>query len=388
MSKDLKILAVGDPAVDVYVDPRCSIISKFEDNTGIAVSFDIVPWVDYYGTMMEAFVGNRDYDIVMIAGHLWSRDFVDKGFIAEVYYPSDNKYDRDDILPVVMDEMMIGDKTYLFPSFCDGHMILYRKSVVDLLGRPFNKVVTTDELISAVNELHGKQEMDGIALKAHPSEILLDILPYLRSEGVEVFDYLTHKPSFNNSKGLKGLEKYLSLREFAPKDTAGYGNDEVWHMFQKRKVVFAVTWGGQLGTVMDDRCEEPWDVGFSTLNTPWNVTWSFAVNARSKRQQDANTFLVYITGKEIDRIVGGYAGSPIRKSTYEIDGHKYPWYPIHLEMIKDFAKPLPKMYNAGAKMGPLYTHLAEAFQNKKTPIEALSDAEADILKIDEEDGLL
>lgn len=389
MTAVLKVLAVGDPAVDVYVEPRYNIIAKYENTKGINVRFDIIPWAEYYDTMIEAFEGKRDYDIVMVAGHLWSSDFVNKGWISEAKYPDDKEYDSGDILPIVMEEMKVDDRIFLYPSFCDGHIILYRKSLVEkILGRPLGKVITTDELIEAVKAVHGEEGMAGIALKAHPSEIFLDVLPYLRNEGIDAFDPVTHEPGFNNRHGLAGLEKYLSLRAYAPEDTGTYGNDEVRMAFQKRKVVFAVTWGGQLGVVMDNRCEDLYDVGFATFKTPWNVTWSFAINARSTKWEEANEFLAYLTTKNIDRIVGGYAGSPVRQSTYEADSCKHPWYAIHLEMIRDFAKPLPKMINTGTKLSHLYSEITEAFNNRKTAAQALSDAYTAIRKIDEGKGQL
>lgn len=387
MTGTLKVLAVGDPAVEVYADLRCGIIEKYELEKGVKISFEIVPWANYYTTMMGAFEGKQMYDIVMVAGHLWSADFVKKGYISPVYYPEDDSYDMKDILPVVREEMEVDGKTYLFPSFCDGHILLYRKSFLDkATGSRLGKIITTDELISAVKGVHGFQGISGIALKAHPSEIFLDALPYLRNEGIDVFSPETHEPVFNNINGINGLKKYLSLRAFAPEDTGSYGNEGVCLAFQKRKAAFCVTWGGQLGTVMNNMCEEPSDVGFASLSTPWNVTWSFAVNSRSQKQEEANCFLSYLTSKEIDRAVGRHAGSPVRRTTYETDCEKYPWYSIHLEMISEYAKPLPKMIQAGLKLNKLYEQITLAFRNVKTADDALSDADAAIRKLNEGKG--
>ncbi len=383
MAKTLNILAVGDPAVDVYVDPKYRIIENYTKTTGIDIKFDIIPFASYYSMLMETFEGKRDYDIVMVAGHLWSGDFVKKGFIKEVSFPESDKYDKNDILPVVREELQFDGKDYLYPSFCDGHIILYRKSVVQqVLKKEFGKIVSADALISAVKAVHGQKGMTGIVLKAHPSEIFLDVLPYIRDAGSEIFDDVTLMPVFNNEKAVTGVEKYLSLRSYAPEDTGNYGNDEVCTAFQKHKSVFAVTWGGQLGMVMNDKCEYKDDVGFATFRTPWNVTWSFAINSRSQKAQEANAFLASLSNKETDRIVGGYAGSPVRASSYEADKDKYNWYSIHLEMIRDLAKPMPKMPNSGEKLGYLYQQLSEAFKNNKTAKQALQDAEIAISQID------
>jgi multiple sugar transport system substrate-binding protein len=123
------------------------------------------------------------------------------------------------------------------------------------------------------------------------------------------------------------------------------------------------------------------DVGFAAVKSAWNVTWSFAINSRSQKQELANTFLAYLTSKDIDRIIGGFSGSPVRKSTYEKDAGKHKWYHTHLELILQYANPLPKMDNAGVKMAPLYEHIYEAFIGKQTVADALEEAEKKVLKL-------
>lgn len=375
----VKILAVGDPAVYGYVEEKFEIISQYEKTKGIKIGFDIVEWKDYYDTMMEAFKGNGGYDIVMVAGHLWLRDFVSKGYLAPVEYPNTSNYHQQDILPVIRREMEIDGKDYLYPSFCDGHILLYRKSILkEVMGGLPNKVITTDELINMAKQCSNWKGMKGIALKAHPSEIFLDFLPYLRNEGIDAFDEHTHKPTFNNEKGRSALKKYISLKEHAPLDTNKYGNEEVKRSFQNLETLLAVTWGGQLGFVLNEDCKEIEDVGFSALDTAWNVTWSFGINRASSNWKESNRFLQYITSKEVDRIIGGYAGAPVRQSTYKTDHHLYNWYDILLKMIEKHAKPLPQMENSGEIFGVLYNWISQAFDGKCGAKEALDEAEREI----------
>ena len=57
------------------------------------------------------------------------------------------------------------------------------------------------------------------------------------------------------------------------------------------------------------------------------------------------------------------------------------WYPILQDSISGYAKPLPKMDDAGDRMAPLYTHIHQAFIGKESPAEALRAAEDEILKL-------
>lgn len=376
MSK-IRVLAVADPAVYVYTEERFKILEPWKDK----VEFNIVPWAEYYNKIMETFQGKDEYDIVMMAGHLWLKDFVSKGYISEVSKDVPEEYDYEDILPVIREELKIDNKKYGYPSFCDGHILMYRKSKV---GREPEEAISTDELIKLVKDFKYTDEMDAIALKAHPSEGFLDFLPYLRNEGIDVFDEKTEKPIFNCDKGVLALEKYCSLKDLAIKDTDKFDNDKVREAFQRKKVALAVTWGGQLAFVMNEECLEKEDVGFSALKTSWNVTWSFVINSKSKRKKLAEEFLMYLSSKEVDRIIGGYAGSPVRKSTYEMDMDKYPWYKVHLKLIENYAKPLPSLIDSGAKLDNMYSCVDEAFNKRKDIKVALNEAESRILNIEKE----
>ncbi|CAM3955601.1 extracellular solute-binding protein [Mesobacillus zeae] len=382
MGQILKVLAVGDPAVYLYKDPRYGIVETFSRENGAEIMFHIVPWAEYYGAMMDALEGKSDFDVVMAAGHLWLKDFVRKGYFAEAD-DHEGAFDRqEDILEVIRKEMETAGKRYLYPSFCDGHILLYRKSVAEkYLGGLVPRVVDTDTIVRMASHLHQREPgMAGIALKAHESEIFLDFLPYLREEGIDAFDEKTHAPAFNTPEGIRALEKYISLKESAPENTDSFGNDELRETFQNRQCALAVTWGGQLGFVMDERCLDKEDVGFSAIKTSWNVTWSFAISQKSKKKELANKFLSYLASSPIDQLVGTYSGAPVRESSYTT-GEIQPWYPVLLESIRTYAKPLPMMENAGDKLAPLYEHIHKAFKGIETPAEALFEAEKEILKI-------
>lgn len=361
MSK-VKVLAVGDPAVYAYTDERFQVLSGWDDK----VQFDIVPWEKYYDTMLEVFDGKKSYDIVMVAGHLWLKDFVEKGYLTDLDTELCDDYDYNDILPVIRNELEIDGKRYLYPSFCDGHILLYRKSVLrELIDKELEEAISTDEIIKIASLCDGYRGMKGIALKAHESEIFLDFLPYLRNEGIDAFYEDTHECTLEREEWSRALKKYKELKKFAPEDTNTYGNDGVKEAFQNKKVAMTVTWGGQLGSVLTNECENINDVGFSALKTSWNVTWSFAITKNSDKKYEAEKFLQYLTSKKVDRIVGAYAGSPVRKSTYISDNEKYGWYDIHLKLIQSYAKPLPSMLNAGEKTGKLYKYISDNFNLKE-----------------------
>lgn len=79
-------------------------------------------------------------------------------------------------------------------------------------------------------------------------------------------------------------------------------------------------------------------------------------------------------------MVGMYAGSPVRESSYR-DGQaakECPWYGAQLEMLKR-AKPLPDLINSGAIYGHIYQKVHQCFAGEISAEEALKTAEELIL---------
>lgn len=368
----IKVLAVADPAVAVYVDTKHNILKNF----GAEVQFDIVPWEAYYKTMLEVFDNKAHYDVIMIAGHLWLRDFAEKGYLAAI------ELEAEDILPAILQEMSYEGTTYLSPSFCDGHMITYRKSIMkEKYGRLPGNVITPGEYIQIVKGLSEGNDGRAIVMKAHSSEIFTDALPFLRMQGRDVFDTNTLASTCNTPEVIQGLEAYLELKQYAPLDTNTYGNEQVAQAIQKKKAAMAITWSGQLGLVYDEECEEKEDLGFTTLDTAWNVTWSFAISVNSRKIEEAKELLRFLRSLEVDKLAGGYSGAPVRRGSYVEGRTQYPWYECQLNMI-EHAKPLPNISRAGEKNGVLYEEIANAFAGRKSAQAAMADAEYRINSMD------
>jgi multiple sugar transport system substrate-binding protein len=364
----LKVLAVADPAVMAYVDQR--LLDGFPSK----VEMDVFPWSEYYSTMLEVFEGKADYDIIMVAGHLWKRDFAEKGYLAPV------SYEEEDILPVIAKEMKFNGKQYLSPSFCDGHMIVYRKSVItEVLGKEFGEIVTPEEYCKAAQKLSKAGYL--IAMKADESEIFTDALPFLRMEGIDVYDAKTGKIQCDREEVIHGLENYVELKTFAFHDTDACGNEEIARKLQSKEAALSVTWSGQMGTVMNEACIEKEDLGFATFSTAWNVTWSFAISAGSQKIEAAQELLQFLRSGEIDRKAGSASGAPVRRESYLSSMNTYPWYRCQLAMF-EHAVPLPYLIRTGDKNGVLYHQIALSFAGKKTPREAMLDAKREIEKLE------
>ncbi|MDO4764838.1 MAG: extracellular solute-binding protein [Eubacteriales bacterium] len=361
MEKKLKILAVKDPAVLGYVPLQ----AEMEKAIGMPVQFDIVPWAEYYPTMLQIFSGQADYDIFMVAGHLWLCDFAEKGYLHEL------SYDLKPLVTSVAEEMKYRDKIYLSPSFYDGHLVVYRKS---LLGKELPDKISPQEYIRLAKEM-AKQGRP-IAMKAHASEILTDALPFLRMEGAKIYDQ-NGKYCWYGDEAEKGLAEYCHLRQYAIVGTETYGNEEVANAIHRKEVPLAITWSGQMGVVVGKDCLEPEDLGFSALETGWNVTWSFAISVCSSNKEAAEKLLEYLRTPKVDEIVANYSGTPIREQTYEIGEKQQAWYAAQRKMM-EVARAFPPVEKSGEKNGILYEEIYKAFIGQISPQTAIERAKSRI----------
>ncbi|MDK2808449.1 MAG: multiple sugar transport system substrate-binding protein [Clostridiales bacterium] len=364
----LQVLAVSDPAVNAYVEKN--LLDGYEGR----VTMEIVPWESYFNTMMDAFKGRAAYDIVMVAGHLWKRDFIEKGYLTKIEYVTE------DNLTMIDNEMKWRGAHYLAPAFCDGHMIVYRKSLVrEVLGELPGISITPEEYVIIAKKL----ALAGypIAMKAAPSEIFTDALPFLRRKGIDVYDATGHIQC-EKQEIIDGLNLYLELKRAAIGGTHTFGNEEIEQLLQKKEVPMAVTWSGQMGCVMNKACIEPEDMGFATFTTAWNVTWSFAVCETSTKKEEAFRFLSYLNSEEIDWRAGMQSGAPVKRASYERGLRIYPWYLCQMNMFER-ARPLPDICLAGEKNGILYEKITSAFRGEKTAAQAMQEAQREIEKLEE-----
>lgn len=198
-------------------------------------------------------------------------------------------------------------------------------------------------------------------------------MPYLRANQVEPFD-AAGKPMFNSDAGIKAVQQYMALLKYCPEETRIYGNEEIKKAIQTNTCDLAITWGGQLGAVMDDNCLSPEDIGFATLEKPWNVTWSFGLNSQSKQSSLAVKVMQLLTRKEIDIEVGRICGNPTRQSSFDRDSKRYAWYPAVKEMIETY-EPLASVPTLPESIAIVTEELTGIVNGRVTIEEGLSRAE-------------
>ncbi|KAF0193357.1 MAG: hypothetical protein FD166_3716 [Bacteroidetes bacterium] len=369
------ILGPDDPALAV-------LKQQLADHPEWDAELKIVPWADYQGMMNTSLAAEQSpYQAVCVPGHIWLPGLVADGkleafenLLPGIAVEVIQEYDLADIIPAVHAESLMEGKQYLLPLFTDGHLIFYRKDLLDFTHVPEGILDprSIPELLEMLTLPAGHYPM---ALKAHPSEILLDWLPYLWAFGGELVDD-NHQPAFNSSAAIRALEFFIDLKRFCPPDTHLYGNAEILNILQQGKAALAVSWGGQAAPILDDSNPYRNEIGTTTFTQPWNTTWGVSIPTNQPKavKQEMLSVLYTAADKQQDREVARLAGSPVRLRSYSFEEmERYTWLQAQKEMLER-RQLLPIHPDFSKYLGPLYAMVYAAFTGELTASEGLNQA--------------
>jgi multiple sugar transport system substrate-binding protein len=352
----------------------------------------IIPWAEYRDRLMETLTaGEAPHQAVFVPGHIWLPELAEAGYLAPLDQirpplPDTGPHPAErllaEMLPSVSAEAHYQGRSYLFPLFTDGHILFYRQ---DLLGEQMAQahftrsgvpLISPMALAELAEQAHNPPKVYGLALKAHPSEIFLDWLPFLWAAGGDLLDE-AGEPAFAGQAGVRALEYYTRLRRFCPPDTHLYGNAEILEIIKKGQAALVTTWGGQAGPLYASGAGRAYRTAI--FPRPWNAAWGAAIpaNQPAERQQAALSVLLSAFGPETDLAVITAAGSPVRRSSYapeQLETH--PWLPAQLAMLERCGR-LPDRPEVGRFLGALYGAVYSAFTEEQTPQAALKQAEAE-----------
>ena len=364
-----RILGPNDPAL-VALSNRLSTHPEWQ------AELVILPWAEYQPALESALHANiSPYQAVCVPGHVWLPGLIADGLLT-AFEPLLEKlpdevvssYKVNDLMPSVAAEASFDDQTYLLPLFTDGHLLFFDKEYINLDDGATVSPLGLDALATAA---HLPEGMYPLALKAHPSEILLDWLPFLWEAGGEVIT-ANGKPGFDAPSGVEALEYYISLRKFCLPQPENYGNEEIAAVLREGKVAMATSWGGQAAIIFE--CQRR--LGTALYPRPWNATWgiSLPTNQPETVQLSMLQSLLFICGPDLDRQVTRIAGSPVRQSSYcsEETSH-HPWLNSQHEMLLR-AGNLPTDVRLAGFLGDLYVAVYQAFIGQTSPRQALKQA--------------
>ncbi len=328
---------------------------------------------------------------------IWPGDFAARGWIAPL---EDHIAEEDlaDYLPGFLAAAQVGGSTYAIPLYIDGIHLFYR---ADLLGKYGLAVPTTwEELIAAaetVVEGEANPDLAGfVSMWAKIEGLFMNWLAFFQGAGGTFFD-ADGNLNINTEAGVKSLSTMVGMLEsgVAPESVLTFRPNDARVLFQQERAVFLMVQDFVWAELTSE--ESPVKDGVALTRVPYfegnedtNTTviggFLLAVNANSENPAVAADFIKCFTSYESQVQAALIQGKvPTRPAVYD-DERVVEGDPgiaaLGANFVYAFARPSAQTGTSYPEISEIMqTEVSAALLGEKSPEQALSDAEAQILAI-------
>src|SRR5437879_5119577 len=241
--------------------------------------------------------------------------------------PLDNlgpDYAPADLLPKIRDAVTVSGKLYAAPFYGESSMVMYRTDLFQKAGLTMPEKPTWDFVIDAAKKLTDKSAgVYGICLrgKAGWGENMAFLTAMSNSFGARWFDE-KWQPQFDKPEWKKTLSTYVDLMKAAgPPGASSNGFNENLALFNSGKCGMWIDATVAASFVTNPKDSKVADkVGFAPApcavtckNANWLWSWALAIPVSSKKQDAAEKFIAWATGKDYIALVAardGWANVP------------------------------------------------------------------------------
>lgn len=362
-------------------------IERFEDETGITVDVNEVPW-NNLKTSLTTIWRNEDSKVDAFNGPTWwLADFVNSGWLE----PTGLSDDHVDKFPDGLADLVSFDgEVYMAPEFGKWGSFLYDTEVVE------SPPDTWDDVLDLGDELSGDDRAEFGFTWANKD--VFTFKQFLYQAGGQLFDD-EYNPTFNTDAGLEVLEFFDQLREreIVPNGVSSMGEGPVGDAFIAGEVATVESW-----TPLGARALGNDDWGSERLGSArppkgpssratFQDTNGIAISAFSERKEAAKKFAEFMTTRESCKNNMLVEGNPcVVPDVYE-DSDVQEEYPSWLleDMKYNLENAKSETYVAQPQVDDyLSEQLTPALLGQADPQEALQEAEDNITRLYQDIGLL
>jgi sorbitol/mannitol transport system substrate-binding protein len=327
----INVLMVNNPQME---DLQKLTADNFTKDTGIKVNYTILPENDVRAKISQEFssqAGQYDvaslsnYEIPFYSANKWLAPLDDT-------VAKNTDFNQADILPAYTASLTGTDgKLYGEPFYGESSFLMYRKDIFDAKGLTMPEKPTWDQVADLAAQVDGAEAgMKGICLRGQPGwgQIFAPLTTVVNTFGGTWFDK-DWNAKVNAPEFQAATEFYTKLvREHGPAGAAQAGFTECLNNMTQSKVAMwydATSAGGSLEAASSPVKGK---IGYvqapvkETESSGWLWTWSWGVQAASKKQDAAGKFIAWASSKKYEELVAeklGWAKVPSgkRTSTYE-----------------------------------------------------------------------
>lgn len=371
-------------------------ITQFEkSHPGVFIQLRRLKWEYGMIELRAAAASGTHPDIAPVASDL--------GFIAGGYLESVKEFFTPEELkeyePKALEAVSYNGEIYGFPWFITTYGLFLNKDVFSARNAqvPEKGTWTYDEFVQALQKVSydknhdGKNDYFGFNVFLSPGSY--QIWPFLTMDGANIFD---DKGNFvlNSPEGILALTRMVDLEakyKVTPEEYGTLAEKEVWGDFVEKNKIAVYPAGPWAIKILSDLKKEGKGFDFEIAHYPKGDSFPTGISLVSGygifRQEDQQKkamcieFLKYITSEKEQEALIDYGVFPaMTKVSNRVikDPHM-----LKMKEILDTSAVLPKIKNWHTVDEIITTQIRQALISKKTPAEALEDAQEEIQKIKE-----
>ncbi|GAA2603244.1 sugar ABC transporter substrate-binding protein [Dactylosporangium fulvum] len=331
-------------------------LDKFEQQTGIKVNVEVVPWSDLLNRLLAAATSGKGPDVVNI-GNTWSASLqATNALVAFDEAALERIGGRDRFVPAALAATGApGKPPTAVPLYSLSYALYYNKQMFADAG--ITKPPTTWEELVAVGKRLTKDKQWGLAIEgANPTENAHHAFTFGQQYGGEWFDH-SGKPTFDTDENVKAIKRYIDLMavdKIVNPSNAEYAKNESQSDFANRKAAMLL-WQAA-GSAFQAQGMNPKEYGVAPvpfLEQPPTggrkvnsmvAGINIAVFRRSKNLDGAMRFVKFMTSDEEQVTLNRTYGSlPSVKAAAADPAFQAPEQKVLAEVLNQTAAPLPQV---------------------------------------------
>lgn len=306
---ELRVLSVRAPQFDGHI----ARLPEFEEETGIKVAYDFVPFANMREALAAEMVsGQGGYDVVSVMDQ-WvpSMSLLMDPITDGV---ETHKIDLTDYPEAFLSAGMIDGELSGLPVRSHVQILFYRKDLFEKHGLSAPK--TWAELVETSKKLTEAENVAGIALpytKLNGQNLMI-WYNMLWQAGGKLFDE-DGGPAFNSEAGVKSMTDYigfLNSDKIVPEGSASFHEQDAVNSFKQGKSAMVPIWWWARPTLTNPEQSDLKDeqIGFAALPTyegaaptTYTNTWVYGPTEGSQNKDAAMEFLSWVTDPALEKSV-------------------------------------------------------------------------------------
>ena len=308
-------------------------IKSFEDASGVKVNFTVKEEGEMRSLASQDFANQAgQFDVATLSNFeipfysknqwLWSMDDIQA-------YKDDKEFDQADIFPSMTNSLKGPDgKLYGEPFYGESSFLMYRKDLADKAGVKMSANPTWDEVAAAAAKLDSGGTK-GICLRGKPGwgDVMAPLTTVVNTYGGTWFEKdWTAKVNAPEFKAAVSFYTTL-IKDHGEAGAAQASFNQCLSAMQQGKVAMWYDATSGAGKLEAEDSPIKGKVGYvqapvkETKAAGWLYAWSWAIEKKSSKQDNAWKFISWASSKKYEELVGaqdGWATVPAgkRESTY------------------------------------------------------------------------